>query len=170
MNWKLLTVFFALLIIASLAGCEKKDEYPPEPAIAFHSFSKIDNGTGIDDQGILSISFTDGDGDIGLKTEDTLPPYNYASPYYYNIYIDYFEKKNGVFEKIDLPISNNSRIPYIDADLPEKGIKGIIEVELYINNILSNYDTIMFSAYIYDRALNQSNVIETPEIIIDKTP
>lgn len=161
--------YLLLFAIALLGSCTKTEEYPIEPLIEFENFYKIANNFGVDEKGVLVISFTDGDGDIGLETWDTLPPYNYNGQYYYNIIIDYYEKRNGVWELIELPLTNNARIPYVDADLPEKGIRGNIEVELYINNVLSPYDTIKFSTYIYDRALNQSNRIETPEIVIDKT-
>lgn len=162
--------FSLILSLFVFVSCSKKEEYPVEPAIAFYSFSKIANNYKVDEKGILTISFTDGDGNIGIEPFDTLPPFNFNSPYYYNLFIDYYEKINGVFEKIDLPVSNNARIPFIDADLAERGIRGNIEVELYINNILSTHDTIKFSVFIYDRALNKSNVIETPEIVIDKKP
>jgi len=160
----------AVVITAFAGGCTKHESYPVEPHIDFYSFTKIPNNYKVDDKGILNISFTDGDGDIGFDQGDTLPPYNYGSPYYYNCYIDYFEKRNGKFEKIDLQITNNARIPKVNADLPQRGIRGNIEVELFINNVLSPYDTIKFSVYIIDRALHKSNTIETPEIVIDKTP
>lgn len=154
----------------AFSSCTKHDVYPIEPAIEFYSFTKIPNNYNVDDKAILNMSFTDGDGDIGLEPWDTLPPYNYNGKYYYNCFIDYYEKQHGQFVKVDLPVSNNSRIPKVSADLLERGIRGNIEVELFINNILSPYDTIKFSMYIYDRALHKSNIAETPEIIIDKTP
>lgn len=159
---------FALLFLVFFASCRKHEVYPVEPVIAFHSFSKIATENGIDSKGILNLSFTDGDGDIGLKEEDTLYPYNYGSVHYYNFYIDYYEKQNDSFVKVELPITNNSRIPFVKADLAERGIKGNIEIELFINNILSTHDTIKFKAFIYDRALHKSNWAETPEIVIKK--
>lgn len=162
-------VFFLILtIILFLSSCRKREVYPDEPVISFFSFAKIENGLGYDDKGILNISFTDGDGDIGLREEDTLEPYNIDGDYYYNMVIEYYEKQDGQFVKIDLPIENNYRIPYFEADLAELGIKGNISVELFINNVMSNHDTIKFSCFIYDRALHKSNIIETPEIVIDK--
>jgi hypothetical protein len=156
--------------IIGIQSCSKHEVYPIEPVITFGSFTKMANNYTVDEKGILNIAFTDGDGDIGLETWDTLSPYNYASPYYYNIYIDYYEKINGVFEKVTLPLTNNARIPYVSADLADRGIKGNIEVELYINNMLSSNDTIQFEVYIYDRALHKSNSVKTPEIIVDKKP
>jgi len=159
-----------IMLITAMTSCTKHDKYPLEPVLEFYSFDKIANNYNLDDKAILSVSFTDGDGDIGLEPWDTLPPYNYSSPYHYNCYIDYFEKQNGQFVKVDLPVSNNSRIPMVNADLLDRGIRGNIEIELFINNILSSYDTVKFSMYIYDRALHKSNTVETPEIVIDKKP
>jgi hypothetical protein len=162
-------IIFSILSILMLDSCKKTNIYPEEPVIEFKSFEKISNETGIDQEGYLTISFTDGNGDIGLEDEDTLPPFNKGSEYYYNFYIFYLEKQNGEFVEADIPIDFHSRIPYVEPDLAQRGIKGEIEVKLFINNMTSTFDTIKFRTYIYDRALNKSNTIETPEIIIKKT-
>jgi len=163
-NWLLLVVFVGLLV----SSCKKPDTYPITPEIAYKSFEKIPSSTGIDDKAYLTITFTDGDGDIGLKNSDTLPPYNVNGKYYYNFFIDYYELQGDTFVKIDLPITNNSRIPYIEPNLAELGIKGEIQIELYINNIMSSADSIRYELYIVDRALHKSNVITTPSFYVKK--
>jgi len=67
-------------------------------------------------------------------------------------------------------MTNNSRIPVITPNGQNKSIKGDIEVILFINNPKPNvqYDTICFDVSIVDRALNMSNTIRTPEIIVKK--
>ena len=81
-------LFFAALILAfSLIGisCRKFVEYPPEPQIEFNDFILlIDTLTGKTIEGILSIQYIDGDGDIGLEQSDTLPPFQRDGDYYYN--------------------------------------------------------------------------------------
>lgn len=161
-------LFLPIIVFAVLFSCKKPETYPIEPTIAFGSFTKIQNVLGKDDKGILKISFIDGDGDIGLAPEDTLAPYNLGSTYYYNFFIDYYEKQNGVYTKVELPMTNNSRIPVILPDGETKSVKGDIEVELNINNPFSAFDTIYYEASICDRALHISNVIKTPDIIIKK--
>lgn len=163
------TVLVVLLLALFLNACRDQETYPDEPVITFESFAKIVNGTGIDQEGTLTLSFTDGDGDIGLKEEDTLSPFNPGSEFYYNFYIDYYEKQNDSFIKVDLLSSFHARIPFVDADLASEGYKGEIQIQLFINNPASQYDTIMFETFIYDRALNKSNVIRTPEIIVKKS-
>lgn len=161
-------LFLPLLLFALLFSCEKPEKYPLTPEITFGSFTKVVNAQGKDEKGILKISFTDGDGDIGLASGDTLAPYNSGSIFYYNFFIDYYEKQHGVYTKVELDLTNNSRIPIITPDGENKSVKGDIEIVLFINNPFSVYDTICYDVSICDRALNVSNIIRTPDIIIEK--
>jgi len=161
---KLLIILFLLAHTA----CQKKEDFPDTPQIAFLDFTKIQNGSSVDNKGILSVSFTDGDGNIGLAEGDTLSPYNPGSPYYYNFYIKYYERRKGTLVLVDLPSPQHARIPPIVGTSGNKPTKGTIDIELFINNYSSPYDTILFEAWIYDKDLQQSNVIRTPEIIINK--
>ena len=91
-------VRICILITACLLvfyGCKPIIEFPIIPYIEFVSFTKIYKGTSKDDKGILTIYFTDGDGNIGFKENE-----NDSS---YNFFIDYYEKQEGQFVKIDLP-------------------------------------------------------------------
>lgn len=160
------SILIALVIVSIFYTCKKPSDYPIVPVISFKEFVKYQDVYGKDSIGVLSFEFTDGDGDIGLKESDTISPYNPGSMYYYNFFVDYYEKQNG--ELILVPTYNNSRIPYITPEGKNKALKGEIDMELFINNYLSPYDTIVFQAYIVDRALNKSNIITTPEIIVTK--
>jgi hypothetical protein len=156
------------LIMLGNSACQKKEDYPDTPQIEFLDFTKIQNGSSVDNKGILSISFTDGDGNIGLAEGDTLAPFNVGSPYYYNFYINYYERRKGSLVLVDLPSPQHARIPPIVGTGDNKPTKGTIDIELFINNYSSPYDTILFEAWIYDKELQQSNVIRTPEIIVNK--
>ena len=162
--------FLSIIILSVLLlnACTKEEVFPPEPAITFISFDKIANNSSIDDKGLLKIFFTDGDGDLGLNDFDTNAPFDKNSMYYYNFFIKYFEKQHGTFVEVDLPLPFNSRIPRLQSSGNSPSIKGEIELEVFINNISSAFDTIHFTASICDRALNMSNVITTPEIIVKK--
>ena len=162
----LLILVFLLSVI--LFSCKKKEQYPVIPHIEYIDFTKIPTANNIDDKGTLKFSFTDGDGDIGLDPSDTLAPYNPGSPWYFDLFITYYEKQKGNYVAVVLPMENNSRIPVITPEGVNKSIKGDIEVELFINNPISSYDTICYNVQIADRALNLSNTIRTPDIIINK--
>ncbi|MEI7723664.1 MAG: hypothetical protein WCK09_01100 [Bacteroidota bacterium] len=156
----------ALVSIALLlSSCMKKEVYPDIPEIAFQSFTTEFDSTMYAKRGFLTISFKDGNGDIGLRPDQKMPPFDTGSIYYYNYIIDYYEKQNGTFVKIELNPPFNARIPYLTPDDPNKAIKGIIVDTLSLNPA-PLYDTVKFKFYIYDRALNKSNVDSTPPIIL----
>lgn len=162
-------ILFVVLVSALiLAGCKEEQIFPVEPYIEYISFTKIQNSQGIDEKGILKLSFTDGDGDIGLSDDDTEPPFDSSSIYYSNFFITYFEKQKGEYKEIVVPIPFNSRIPIINPSGKSRSIRGELEIELYINNPFTVYDTIKFDCFIVDRALHHSNTISTPEIIVKK--
>lgn len=125
----------------------------------------------------MKISFTDGDGDIGLP-DDTMPPYNPHGKFYYNYIISYMEKKGGQWKYYLLfnpetsqydTVNFNSRIPWLTPEAGNKAIKGEIELHMTIlRPVEANYDTVRFDAFIYDRALHKSNVIRTPETVIKR--
>lgn len=166
-----LTFFFLIFIFAW--GCKKEETYPIEPHIELISFDKIADSSGIDQQGVIGLSFTDGDGDVGLTSTQT------TGNFKYNLFIKYFEKKKGKFQEIILTSPNsitgkldtlsfNGRIPYLTPTGKIKSIKGEIYDTLYINNPASTYDTIKYEIFIQDRALHKSNTVTTPDIIINK--
>jgi hypothetical protein len=162
-KYGILFTVFALVFLS----CTKEEQFPIVPEIKYESFIRLFNpNSGLFERGVLTISFTDGDGDIGLRPSDTVPPYDY------NLFIDYFEIQNGDTVKVAIidPISLdtitfNQRIPILTPGGSNKSIKGEIEDTLFIYNYSSPFDTIMFELYIVDRALHQSNVIQTPLIL-----
>jgi hypothetical protein len=169
-----ITLISIIGFFLALNSCSEKEDFPDIPHIKYESFVKIRNTQDIDEKGILEFSFTDGNGDIGLYSYDTVAPFDY------NLFITYFEKQNGEFKEVILTYFNkvtqeydtinfNARIPIINSSGEDKAFKGKIEIELFINNYFSDYDTIRFDAYIKDRALNKSNVISTPEIVVKKS-
>jgi hypothetical protein len=148
-----------------LSSCMKQEKYPDIPEIAFQSFTaEFDSGL-YAKRGFLTISFKDGNGDIGLRQDQTAPPFDTAGNYYYNYIIDYYEMQNGQFVKVDLDPSYNARIPYLTPYDVNKSIKGII-VDTLLLNPMPLHDTVKFKFFIYDRALNKSNVDSTPPIIL----
>jgi len=157
------------LILVLLGSCLKEKEFPPEPFIEFKSFTKvfIPPDT-IPAELILSIRFTDGDGDIGLSEADSLPPY--VDPYNNNFFIDLVKLVNGQPEITE--ISYNSRIPLLDENPGKKPMEGVLKFTFDQNEyqnmrkFLLN-DTIAFDVSIVDRALNHSNVIRTPYLVIE---
>jgi len=147
-----------------ISGCMKKQSFPETPAISYLGMELTYDQSNVLRQGILDISYQDGDGNIGLNDNDTFPPFQKNGPYYYNYVIKCFEKRNGVYEPLNDSIPFSARIPVLSPDDPNKAISGfIMDTITFYPPIF--YDTIKFEAFIYDRSLNKSNVITTPEIL-----
>jgi hypothetical protein len=157
------------MVLASLLhACKKGEQFPVEPAIKFKALEKFSDANGLDTALVLSITFTDGDGDIGLKAEDINPPFEPGSEYYYNLYATYFIEQNGVFVPLPVSAVNGYRIPFIENNSNNKAISGEIKIDLEILglNLIAPEGNFRFEVYIYDRALHKSNVITTDAVFL----
>lgn len=152
-------------------SCKKPDtNNNPIPEIEFLDFKAKG------DTGVFTVSFKDGDGDIGLKPSDTIGEFHYSKPFYNNMFFEYYEKndflgwqkgKNSQGEDIVI----ERRLPYLEPNGSDKSLEGEIQITLeprYFNPASKNSDTVKFVIYLYDRQLNKSNEVETFEII--RTP
>ena len=169
---------FAILIflLFALAACQEKMEYPVEPHITYQGLAYLINADStLTGDVILSIGYTDGDGDLGLDDADTLYPFGLNDPHYYNLIIDYLKWDGSSFVETPLlswnqvtqsydTISFNARFKRLVFDDEIKPIKGTIDYKMTVYNPLSPNDTIKLRAHLIDRALHESNTIET-EII-----
>ena len=148
------------LFIVLFTSCMERKKYSIVPYIEFVSFEKIDNGTGIDDEGILTIFYTDGDGDLGnLNEKDSTT----------NYFISYQEKQDGVYVTPEDTIGMfNASLPRFVPTDKKQAIDGTIQRKLNFNNPNSFYDTIRFECWLVDREKHESNHIFTSEIIVKK--
>jgi len=141
------------LFILGMASCLKKDVYPDEPVIVFKDV--ITKG---DSLAIVTISFTDGDGDIGVSDNE---------PDARNFFINYWEKQKGTWKVIDLPLPFNQRIPYLIPATQRRALQGDIidSIKPFYFDFTSPYDTFRYEIYIKDRADHESNHVFTGELI-----
>lgn len=144
-----------------LSACVRPNKFPNEPYIEFVS---LQPDSADDSKAELVIYFQDGDGDVGLSESDTTGIFDPDSVFYYNFFIDYYEKQNGEWVLVEPLSPLHCRIPRLSYEETEP-ISGNISILTYVRNPFSSYDTTKLSCYLVDRALNKSNVIETPEII-----
>lgn len=162
-----ITFFLLISILAGLTSCIKEEQYPIIPHIEFGGFATAKDITGKDSLGAISISYTDGDGNIGLFAWDTVEPKKY------NFYLKFMELVNNELvevKPVDSTLTFNGRIPLLTPVGRNKNIKGDITMylELYFARQILKSDTIAFEIYIRDRDLNNSNVIETPLFLIQR--
>ena len=165
-----------LLLALAIGSCQKPVEYPIDPKIAYEGFTYLMNADStFSGEGIISFSYTDGDGDLGLDDADTLPPFGFHDAHYYNMMVDYLKCVNGEFVKTPLlswnaqtqsydTVSFNARFKRLRDSEEPKAISGTMEYKLTVQNPFSPDDTVKFEIRIFDRALHESNVIQTDPI------
>ena len=164
------------MALATLA-CQKPVEYPIEPKIAYEGFTYLFNADStFSGEGVISFSYTDGDGDLGLDDSDTLSPFGFNDAHYYNMVVDYLKCVNGEFVKTPLlswnaqtqtydTVTFNARFKRLRDSEEPKAISGKMDYTLTVQNPFSPNDTVKFEIHILDRALHESNTIQTEAII-----
>lgn len=162
------TITVLVIIILILFSCKKTEVYSEIPEIGYKNFLFRDTTDLLGNRsllGVLTFTFVDGDGDLGLdQPPDTATPGN---PDYSNLFFTLFAYQNGVISEIgedELEFPLAYRIPYLEPEGSDKTLKGEIEVEFIY--VAFNFDTISYDFYITDRAGHESNVESTPFFIL----
>ncbi len=150
-------------------ACMEKQEYPIVPSLEYSGFAKIVHPDGYDTAGILLLSYTDGDGDLGLLPFDTTD---------YNFFVAYYRMENGVLKpgtrynnetgQYDT-INFNNRFNQLAPDDYTGWIKGDIEdtiQPLFDPRSSKTIDTVQFRIHIVDRAGHSSDTAVTPLIMV----
>jgi hypothetical protein len=180
------TLSGSLLAVAALAvsSCLSPPDFPSTPSIEFKALKveRIDTNPNLTpyDHVVVTVSFKDGEGDLGLTDADKTAD----SPYrqyladgsmnrnYYNYFITIFRKNSqGTFEPVPL---KDPRFPY-DSTYPPLDpvgskpapLKGELNftTDIFIDTDtpIRSGETIRFEVSIMDRALHESNKITTSE-------
>ncbi|MCB0704291.1 MAG: hypothetical protein KDC34_03240 [Saprospiraceae bacterium] len=161
-------ILLLVLPVLILSSCIQPPDYPIEPVIEFVSLSKTTmvSGKSDEDETLLTISFTDGDGDLGNFQNNG------------QIMLDMFliDSRTGDFdEKFSIPF-----VPELGAS---NGISGEIYARIfttcciypaYVTDAATGcdpsqqypIDTLTYEIYIVDRAGNESNHIFADPIYI----
>lgn len=163
-NWKWIASFFVIMVLAW--SCQRESDLPDEPVINSVTFDRPSEH--------LIVEFTDGDGDFGFPDSDETEQWldedeTDLNPYYNNLWIDYFEKRDGEWVMVEPAniLGFNFRVP----ELTPKGQSKQLEVK--ITNDMSfdlplataESDTIKFSVTLVDRARHESIPMETDPIV-----
>lgn len=157
------SITLLILILIVLASCQEKVEYPIEPSITYEGITYLmDADSTLTGKVILSIGYTDGDGDLGLDDADTLYPFGPNDPHYYNLIIDYLRWDGTHF--VTDTINFNVRFKRLLFNNEVKAISGTIDNTIMLLNPFAPDDTVKLKAHIIDRALHESNTIETDPI------
>lgn len=172
MKIKFSTIIPIVLITAIVftTGCKQNVIYPIIPVITYKGYEIVKSYTNTDSALKLTISYTDGDGDLGLGQGDTLGYFDKDSIYYNNMYVYYYEFFNNKWNQVTVndfstdTIRFKYRFPNLTPNSDNKAIKG--EIEYTITNLVPRKsNTIKFSIYIYDRMRHKSKTVESDVII-----
>lgn len=149
-----------------LVSCLPEANYPIEPVIKFIAFDISENNTAV-----LSIEFTDGDGDLGLNSSDILPPFCSTCDHHFNLMCEYDELRDGEWTHIPLVPAQGQvpfyyRVPRVNPSGSNPALKGVIEIAMNTWSLQSEYDTLRYRITLEDRGLNLSN--EDTTIVILK--
>ena len=154
------------LILAFSISCREITKYSEIPAIKYKSHVSGDT-TDILGNHIkfvnLTFSIIDGDGDFGLAATDTLPPFD--TIYNYNFFSTLYEKTIDGYEEIEI-LLGNYRIQYLAVE-GGKAYKADIKIEFEYFHSLMTADTIKYEFFVIDKALNESNIVESPDIYFE---
>lgn len=149
----------------------EESKFPYEPVIELKG-TIVDGNFAKDSVAILSIGYTDGDGDIGLKDADTFVPFNPGSEYFYNLLVWYYVKINGKWTKLKNPVSQDNdtinfheRLPVITPKGKNKWVSGEIHLKVPAYPFGLDYDTVQYSVQLIDRKLNKSNILITKSFV-----
>ena len=137
-----------ILISLSLFSCKKDDALSVAPTIEFKSISPSTAQEYIDDINI-TISYTDGDGDLGENNPDV-----------YNLFV--LDNRNGIEYKF--------RIPELSPNGNEIAIEGNFNIKINASGITNNSTSqqVNYDIYVKDRTGNKSNTITTSSITIQQ--
>jgi hypothetical protein len=152
-----------LMLLLMIAACRNPPNYPDEPVIEFLSMNKntMQQGFANQDQILMTISFTDGDGDLGSNNnEDSTKVYfadtRYPIPEVYTVSIPLVPELgsgNGISGDITFRVGTSCCL-YNGASTSCMPIPGL------------ERDTIVYDIYIIDRKGNQSNVVKSDPVIL----
>lgn len=235
------------VVFLALSGCFDAPEFPTTPQIEFRGIEYVE--TEFSDSLALTFYFEDGDGDIGLRSNETTPPYHsknyildsdlrfvtfrgedYRPPFYSvnlfdgepvffsdedtrppynclnyqfdsliinygdstaliedtlyvtanefnkNLHIELYRKIRGEYVNINEEFPDDAtctetfsaRFPVFADENLGKPLSGEISYSMIsagFGPIFRN-DSIMVEFYIYDRALNKSNVVRSPDFVL----
>ena len=161
-------------------NCERIQSYSEIPEIHFKKLifkDSLDASlNAIVKYAVLTFSFIDGDGDLGVMPYEKNPidgkpkPGLGLSRIHYTWYQKLPDETYKEFEFGDGSISQSSEIPYdkvMDkSEAQNKTLKGTIEIEMEKPSNLKGLDVVRVEFYIVDRAGNKSNIEYTPDFSI----
>jgi len=162
--FRLSTSVKLLVLLLILTSCRKIVDYPDIPAISFTSLVSKDS-TDVLDNPVKRVTLTfhliDGNGDMGLGVNDNTGPFSVDSAFYYNLFLQEYQMKDGVFTEVPAPGGlKKYRIPDLTPAGQNKTLIADISVTVEYPFSAANplpFNEFRYEFYTVDRAFNFSN-------------
>jgi len=162
-----------LLAGATVSSCLTAPDYPDTPSIEFKSITATraeQDGTPYDAVRV-TISFRDGDGDLGLDNGETNPPYGETNSdgtknkFNNNYFFQPQVLQGDTYVDYNLAFPYDSRFPRISSDDRKEPKRGNLSFDLQIfDTTFPTGSKVRFKVSIADRSLNLSNEVITDPI------
>jgi hypothetical protein len=175
-NVKLVNIILGFGFLTGLSACFVPPNYPDTPEIGFGDIRNFPlRGQ---DSVVITISYRDGNGDLGYDDTDFVDPVNgQQNPNFNNYFVRPFKRQRGQYVPIrftEPSFSIAGRFPRLIRDSDGRSIEGDLTYNFKFAYIFTNAytppvrvgDTLRFDVQINDRRLNMSNVVTTEDIVI----
>ena len=165
---------FVFSLALLLSACFTEPNYSNTPQIDFKGMFRYqkDAGTGVGrpkrDSVVITIGFTDGDGDLGSDSQNNTDVNSYtANGGWGNYEIKTFRLENKKYVEYKLPVYTTLILPDLAKGKPKGAIEGTLDFnQIFTYGTVNRFYPTKFQIRIRDRALNVSNVIETDTITL----
>lgn len=155
-------------LVGAMSSCLTAPTYSPIPSIDFKKMTVDRYYPPGRQQPIdtfrITVSFKDGDGDLGLKQDEiTKPPYDGVNQYNYYLRLFRRDPQNQQFEEIYPDSYFSNYPPLYGSEYKPAPLKGelVFKQALAFGTPLNAGDEVRFEVSIKDRALHESNVVTT---------
>jgi hypothetical protein len=157
---------FVVGVIVLIASCKKNKNFSPTPYLEYKSHVLVsqdqDPANFPFDYADVTLYFTDGDGNLGQDADFQGIACCDTCNFYCNLFVEVWSKVDGVW---DNKYEYNARIDDMTPTSQDKTLEGDILYKVSLSGRFS--DTVRIDFKIFDRDLQSSALISTPEIYVD---
>jgi len=151
-------------------ACKDEPSISEIPQINFQKVSIYKNIKGNDSMIVLSIDYQDGNGDVGLDSKDTFPPFNYGGKGFYNLFVTYHVYDGLSWQSLVRPltldtINYHQRIPRLNQSESPRRVSGTLDLRIPASPYPGiKPSKVKFGCTLLDRNFNVSNTIQSTDI------
>lgn len=158
--------------LMTLWSCRGEDTVSERPELAWVSSEIVSATPERDSLVLLQFRYADGNGDLGLEPRDSLYPFAYGDPFFYNFQVRYWHCIDGRWIAPLNPLSPadtlvlSERLPNLTPSGKHKGISGDLTLRIPAKPYGYAGDSVRYECRLVDRALNTSPWVLTETLFL----